>query len=445
MNVSRFGLAAPQVAGMVSEGPSSGLSVRARLNPWKGSPVDKGIVLVFAAIALTFIPLTPLGFFMSGWAWLLELAILAPLVLTGPIHRRAARYLAPYVLFLIYASATLAWAISIEKGIATLAQFLVPALAYLLAWRARAFDIWKLSTTSLYVLAAAVVLVIAFIPASGAFSQRPATISVVVLFAIATLNSRSWRFTMLIGAVGLAVAVSTGSRMSSAVMIVALLTSPSLNLRWGGRIAIAILCAVVVFQIAQTEAFRERIFFNEDASLIDVVTLSNDVNTSGRRELWPLLEQQCSRSAVIGLGLGSSSFLSTALSGGALSHPHNDYLRTYCDVGLAGGVPFWFFFLWACIRSWKATRIGAESRLHGVAGQLMIVLFLLAITDNVVVYTAQFMAPVAVILGLSDSRLMRARRPYPRPRSRPAALTPSGSVVSDRSHHPELAQRNARQ
>jgi O-antigen ligase len=411
---------------MVTEGGlSSVLSVRARINPWQGTPVEKGLVLTFAAIALTFIPLTPLGFFMSGWAWLLELAILAPLVLTGPIHRRAARYLAPYVLFLVYACATLAWTGSLQKGLATLAQFVVPALAYLLAWRARGFEIWKLSTTSLYVLAAAVVLVIAFIPAAGAFSQRPATISCVVLFAIATINSKSWRFTILIAAIGLAVALSTGSRMSSVVMIVSLLTSPSLNLRWDGRIAIAILCAALLFQISQTEAFRERVFFNEDASLIDVVTLSNDVNTSGRRELWPLLEHECSRSSLTGLGLGSASTLSVLLSDNALSHPHNDYLRQYCEVGLAGSVPFWFFFLWACLRSWRAARIGSERRLHGVAGQLMIVLFLLAITDNVVIYTAQFMVPVAVILGLSDSRLMRARRPRPdpQPRSRQAALT----------------------
>jgi hypothetical protein len=65
-----------------------------------------------------------------------------------------------------------------------------------------------------------------------------------------------------------------------------------------------------------------------------------------------------------------------------------------------------------------------------VAGQLMIVLFLLAITDNVIIYTAQFMVPVAVILGLSDSRLMRVRQPdHPPPRSRQAAPTPSSVVA----------------
>jgi O-antigen ligase len=414
------------VAGMVSEGGlSSVLSIRARVNPWTGTRVEKGLVLVFAAVALTFIPLTPLGFFMSGWAWLLELAVLAPLVLTGPVHHRAARYLAPYLIFLVYACATLAWTWSISKGLATLAQFIVPALGYLIAWRARRLDIWKLSTTSLYVLAASVVLVIVFIPAAGGFSQRPATMSLVALFAIATLNSKSWRYTVLIASIGLAVALGTGSRMSSAVMIVALLTSPSLNLHWGGRIVIALLCAVLVFQITQTQAFKDRFFFNEDASLLDVVTLSNDVNTSGRRELWPLLQQECSKTSMTGIGLGSASFMSAALTNATLGHPHNDYLRTYCEVGLAGSVPFWLFFLWGCIRSWRGARIGVERPLHAVAGQLIIVLFLFAITDNVIIYTAQFMVPVAVILGLSDSRLSRARRSESQPRSRQAALAAS--------------------
>jgi hypothetical protein len=38
-------------------------------------------------------------------------------------------------------------------------------------------------------------------------------------------------------------------------------------------------------------------------------------------------------------------------------------------------------------------------------------LLLFAITDNPIIYTAQFMAPMAVIFGLSDRMLSRARQP----------------------------------
>jgi hypothetical protein len=63
----------------------------------------------------------------------------------------------------------------------------------------------------------------------------------------------------------------------------------------------------------------------------------------------------------------------------------------------------------------------------------MVVLFLFAITDNPIVYTAQFMTPLVVILGLSDSRLSRRqRRPEGQPHPRQAvpaapAVTPSGT------------------
>jgi O-antigen ligase len=412
------------------------------VKPWTTNRVENGLLLVFAGIALTFIPLQPFGFYMSGWAWLIELAVLAPLVLRAPVSGRAARYLAPYVLFVLYASITLAWTWSSSKGFATLAQFIVPSLAYLAAWQVSGrFHISRtISTTSLYVLGAAAILVAAFTPtANSAFSQRPATMSVVVLFVVATLKSRSWLFTLFIAAIGLAITLSTGSRMSSAVLIVMLLTSPSLNVRWSGRILLTVLCAVIVFQITKTEQFKERFYFHEDASLTDVLTLSNDVNTAGRRELWPELTQECSRTPITGLGIGNSSFLSWDLSDGTLPHPHNDYLRTYCEVGLAGAIPFWLFFLWAGARSWRGMLIGSERRLHGVAAQLVLALLLFAITDNPIIYTAQFMAPLAVILGLSDRMLSRRA---PRSRGLPATAigmrpsSPSGLGSNDRLARP---------
>src|SRR5215207_2750793 len=193
--------------------------LRTPATPWTDNRADNGVILVFAAIALTFLPLQPFGFYMSGWAWLLELGVLAPLILTARMRDRAIRYIAPYAIFVIYASVTLAWTWTFGKGLSTLVQFIVPALAYLTAWQVSGrFDPSKTITiTSLYVLGCAVLLVIAFTPVSdSAFSQRPATMSAVVLFLVATLNSKSWRYTALIAAVALAIALGTGSRMSAA-------------------------------------------------------------------------------------------------------------------------------------------------------------------------------------------------------------------------------------
>jgi O-antigen ligase len=397
-----------------------------RVADWRQSKSRslRAVVVVFAAIGLTLIPLMPFGFFMSGWAWLLELVVLIPLAVSAPLSRSATRCLLPYTLFLLYASSTLAWSGNLQKGIATLTQFAVPAAAYLVAWRVPAHvDVERfLSKTCLLVLALAVVLVAVFTPILGSpfgdrLGGRPASVSAVVLFVVATLTSRSWRITLLLGAVTLTLAMSTGSRMSSAVVIIMLLTSPALGLRWQGRVLIAALFVVLVLFISQTETFKERFFFSEDASLIDVITLSNDVNTSGRRELWPSLQQECSRTSLTGEGIGTASLLSTALSEGALSQPHNDYLRTYCEVGLVGSGFFWALFAWAGLRSWRGAFVDRSVRLHAAAGQLIIALLIFSITDNPIIYTAQFMAPMAVILGLSDRALFRAGRLWTYPLS----------------------------
>jgi hypothetical protein len=373
------------------------------------------LLFVFAIIPLTFVQNSVLGFQMSGWSWLLVLAGAGLLVLTEPLPQRAIRLLLPYLLFLAYACMTLAWAPSLGKGFATLLQFTVPALIYLLAWcvplDASVLD--KLRKVCLRGLAVAAALAIAVLDGAHGpleLSPRPMAISLVVLFVAATIHSTSWRFTVLVGGISLAIAMATGSRMSSLVLLVMLLVSPSLGVGWRGRVALATACVVLVLLVSQTEAFRQRFFFNEGATLTDVLTLSDNVNTAGRRELWPKLLKQCDATSVTGLGIGASTPLSFELSGGALDHPHNEYIRSYCDEGWIGSTLVWLFFLAAGLRSWAGLFTGHDRRLHGAAGQVVLALLIFAITDNPLSYTAHFMAPMAAILGFSDRRLAEARR-----------------------------------
>lgn len=374
-----------------------------------------GLLLGFAVMPLTFPPFGLAGFRMSGWLWLMELVLLAPLALTEPLHRRAARYLMPYQLFLAYAMVSLAWAPMFESGVKVLLQLAVPAAAYLIAWRVpndlRLRD--RLCVISRWGLAVAAVLAaggllfgtrVIFGPVS-----RPASLSLVVLFVTATLDSRSWRVTLLTAALALLLTIAAGARAASVVLIVVLLTSPSLGLRWQGRVAIAAACLLLVLMASSTEAFKQRFFFNEDATLMDALTLSGNLNTAGRRELWPRLWHACSPNALTGLGIGSASPLSLELSGRGVDQPHNEYLRTYCDVGLVGGGAFWAFFLWAALRSWRGALLGRDRQLHAAAGQLVLALLLFAITDNPLLYTALFTVPIALVLGLSDSALVRSR------------------------------------
>jgi O-antigen ligase len=199
--------------------------------------------------------------------------------------------------------------------------------------------------------------------------------------------------------------------MSSLVLIIMLLTSPSLGLRWQGRVAIALACVLLVVLLSHTEAFKQRFFFNEDASLVDVLTVSNNVNTAGRRELWPLMLRACSATSITGKGIASSTPLSNQLTGGALDHPHNEYIRTYCDEGWIGSILIGLFFLAGLLRSWAGAFTRRDKALHGAAGQIVLAFLVLAITDNPLSYTAHFMAPLAAILGFSDRAYAEARRP----------------------------------
>ena len=97
------------------------------------------------------------------------------------------------------------------------------------------------------------------------------------------------------------------------------------------------------------------------------------------------------------------------LSSGGFGQPHNDYLRTYCDTGLVGSILFWGFFLAAGVRSVMLAVRGPDRQLHAAAGLLVLAFVLFALTDNPMVYTAHFMTPLAIILGLSDATYQRKR------------------------------------
>jgi O-antigen/teichoic acid export membrane protein/O-antigen ligase len=387
-----------------------------------------GCFLLAVTLPLTFLANQVGGQLMSGWAWLLALLVVAPLALTEPLHPLTVRYLAPYLVFLAYGLVSLSWTDDLMKGGLTLIQLTVPALAYLVAWRAaaqvdRLLD--RLAKICLGVLGLSVVLVVAdkTIGLGGIqLSTRPVAISLAVLFTFATVNARSWLFTMLVGSVAILVAVLTGSRMAAAVLLLLLLFSPSLAVSWRWRMAIATLTVVLLVVLSHTQGFKERFFFDPHASLVDVLTLSDKVNTAGRRELWPRLVHTCSGSAEFGYGLGASYGLSDRLSGGTLDHPHNDYLRTYCDAGLLGSAVFWGFFLAVGVRSLRRSlRPASHRRLHAAAGLLVLAFLLFAVTDNPMVYTAHFMTPIALMIGLSDAAADRrsVRRPAVAPHRPP--------------------------
>jgi hypothetical protein len=85
-----------------------------------------------------------------------------------------------------------------------------------------------------------------------------------------------------------------------------------------------LLAVLLLLQLSQTEAFKTHFFFDSDASLTDVLTLSPKLNTARRREAWPALIKACSEAPSPATGW--------------------DPLRT---TGLVGSILFLGFFLTA--------------------------------------------------------------------------------------------------
>ena len=396
------------------------------------------IGLVFALVPLTFLQNEILGFQLSGWAWFVLLTVVLPLALTEPLSRRAVRLLVPYLAFLAYATVSLGWSSTFGEGLATTVQLTVPALVYLVAWRlpVTADPVPLIVVRARWGLVVAAAVLVVVVVLGGPFglemsTPRPMAISLVVLFVCATLATAPTT-TLWLGAAAVGIAAATGSRASAAVLVLVVIASPSLRVGWRGRVAAGAVCVLLLVAVSQTAAFRERFFFDDDATLVDIITLSENVDTAGRRELWPQLLDACAPVAVTGYGIGVSGELSSDFTDGAMPHPHNEYLRTYCDVGVPASLAFWGFFAWAGWRSWRGRRSGTAPALHGAAALLIAAMFVLSVTDNPIVYTAHFMAPLAAVLALSDRRLAGGRDVVSAAQPAPAARRPARPTAGRR-------------
>lgn len=392
------------------------MSLLSTAPPAAGRSTDPTVTVLTALFAL--VPSAFLGIVVgpaqiTGLAWLAGLVLTVPLAVLTPVPDRAMRRLAPYLGFAAVAVLSLSWSTAGLRGVATLVQLLAPVPAFVVATRVREPEralapAARLCTAAVVAGGALGLLGTAgLLPSAAPLSARPLVIALVPLFVVATLRV-SRRRVALLGAVSVLTAVVTGGRTGAAVLLVVVLLSPSWRLGARGRAALALLGLVAVLAFSTTQAFRERFFFTEDGTLVDALTGSSTLNTAGRRELWPLLVGECSDTPWLGRGVGSGSRLAADLTLGVLVQPHDDYLRIWCDTGLVGSGLFWGFFVTAGASGLVAARAG--SRVGAGAGQLVTALLLLAVTDNVVIYTAYFMVPLAVVLGCAVSDEQRLRR-----------------------------------
>jgi O-antigen ligase len=209
--------------------------------------------------------------------------------------------------------------------------------------------------------------------------------------------------TLALGGSALALSALTGSRTASLVILILVLVAPSLGMSWRLRTAIAV-AALVAFGMALSfPALQERWFTEgDDGSLVDVVTFNSNFDTSGRTTVWSALWTAGRARPLLGKGLGSANVAGAAIDEG-FGQPHNEYLRVFCDTGIAGSVLLWGFFAGVGRRAVAVTRVPGASRTAAAAALLLLLgLALFAATDNVLTATLQYAAPAAVVFAWSD-------------------------------------------
>jgi O-antigen ligase len=393
---------------------------RSRTRLTGSSGIDElAIAVVLATMPLTYIGVRFGGLQLSGWAWPVSLAVALAALATRPLNHKSVGYLAPYLLFLAIALMSLLYTPVFFEGLLTFAQTAAPAMAYVIAFRTPLDN--HMRNRSLHLLAfaygtMAALLLIVGLPVQGTapisytglvegvwVAARPLSINMVVAFLLVNALARSRRVVVGAGVLGLVVSVGTGSRMATAVLLLVFWASPRVLASWRTRIATLLIGAAALPLVLSLPAVQDRFFFGDSGgSVQDVLTLAPNMDTAGRRELWPALLSYVADRPLTGYGIGASYELSRLASGGLVTHPHNDFIRTLCDTGVIGSVGVWWFVVAAGVRNLVRLRARRQDRVAASALFVVIGFLLLATSDNPLVYPAQFTLPAFVLLAWAD-------------------------------------------
>lgn len=195
----------------------------------------------------------------------------------------------------------------------------------------------------------------------------------------------------------LALAFLGGSRIATFALLVVWAACPLVG-RLPARLAVLGVVAVLGLAIFFSDVFQERFFGEEGGGLSEVA--AGDFDSGGRFETWPRIWQEAREHLVLGHGVGESrGFVAQVWPG--TDKPHNDYLRIIFEQGLVGLALFVGVVLaqiWA-LRQLLARHRGEVRTAFGAAYLGLIVLLVVALTDNPISYGVWYMHPLFALMG----------------------------------------------
>ncbi|GHH81451.1 O-antigen ligase family protein [Streptomyces capitiformicae] len=194
------------------------------------------------------------------------------------------------------------------------------------------------------------------------------------------------------------------SRTATAVCALLFLALAAIGRGRRGLIRLAALAGVMSYAavrlITEFQPLRNRFVENDNEAVGGVV-----IGSSGRSQMWEITWNSIKESPWLGHGIGDAQqLISDNIP--LLTHPHNDYLRLWNDLGVIGLV-LWvsavFLLMRGARRRWRIAATAADRAIHQAALLCLIGLSLNAFTSNSLVYIF-VTVPVAVIVGTSLGR-----------------------------------------
>lgn len=322
------------------------------------------------------------------------------------------RSLIPYAAVLLFGAVSLAWSPDASEGSVLLLKLSVLIPVSAAAWQMRVDRNQRVWMHEMAAGAIGVLWVLFLVAWTsrlldlGDLSRLMGivTLGLPPLFVFATYAKYSTARTLVIGGAALVLALASDARMVAFVLAALIVSSPSLDVRTSVRAAAAIVGLLVFLTFSVVEAPGGQLFFFDEGGSVSNLVDGDDGILGGRGEVWSELWASCDDRLVVGNGLGASNVRGLKIDP-SFPEPHNEYVRTFCDLGLPAASVFWAFFVTMGLHASRRVLRSLQPSASGVATlQMLFALGLLAVTDIPLTATAQFLAPLALVLGWSERR-----------------------------------------
>ena len=268
----------------------------------------------------------------------------------------------------------------------------------------RVVDVQLLAIPGLWLLVAGAFALGGFSPSGwrghAVYCALASAIGLSYVFRNRTLACSSWLACVAFAAI-------TGSRMATLTILVMGIIVAVFVSRWTLVITPVAAALLAVFALSIPQ-FRERMVNNPENARTITETLEavqeRGLRTSGRSVAWPLIFKKAMERPWLGHGAGEIiDYVPEVWPG--MTHPHNGLLRIFYEQGLLGLTSFVVGFTIVTLRSFLGILQGngLSQQCHTIAFLGFIGLALLAMTDNILLYSSRYGNHLLLFFGLALS------------------------------------------